>query len=194
MIISGSCGESCVFALDEDGLLKITGTGKMYDYNDRSKICPWYDYKQKIFTVEVSDEVEHIGAYTFRCSRNLSKIIIGESVKTIGDYAVDHCNHLRIIEGMTGVVNIQRNAFEFCDIDTMTLPDTLEIIGVEAFRYNSNLLTVKIPESVTSIGVAAFIGMQRDFELVGTTPAVIDYCKHNSCHYCAEGDEGKERH
>lgn len=191
---TGSCGDNVRFSLTNDGKIKLTGTGAMYDYNDRDKFCPWYDERQEITFVEIDMGITYIGEYTFRCCRNLTKVLITSDVRTIGAYSFDHCVHLRTIIGMSGMRAIKRNAFEFCDLDDLHFESGLQEIGAEAFRFNSDLLRVAIPDTITSIGVGAFVGMQRDFELVSNSPVVVDYCKHNSCHWCKPGDEGKERH
>jgi len=59
------------------------------------------------------------------------------------------------------VVNILDSAFNSCSsLTTLSLPDTLEYIGLFAFNNNSNLTDLTIPDSVTFIGQGAFTNCQ----------------------------------
>ena len=57
-----------------------------------------------------------------------------------------------------GVTEIAAGVFKFKDIDSLTLPSTLKVIGENAFNGVSGLVTVKIPASVEKIGCGAFRG------------------------------------
>ena len=60
------------------------------------------------------------------------------------------------IEGMP-VTALAEHAFEgYENLTQVTLPDTLEQIGVCAFAYCSSLLEIQLPDSVTEIGDSAF--------------------------------------
>ena len=49
--------------------------------------------------------------------------------------------------------------FEFCDrITSVIIPNSVTTIGIAAFRYCASLSSVKIPDSVISIGKLAFHG------------------------------------
>ena len=49
-------------------------------------------------------------------------------------------------------------AFEGTDLTSVTIPDTVTSIGWEAFRYCRSLKSVTIPDSVTEFGWEAFKG------------------------------------
>lgn len=56
------------------------------------------------------------------------------------------------------VLEIAPGCFENCtELTEITLPDTLTIIGSEAFMGCTNMRGISIPESVVSIGDAAFL-------------------------------------
>ena len=60
-IYSGSCGDNVNYSLDTStGLLSITGTGAMNNYDSYSSV-PWYSNRSYIKTVEISDGVTSIG-------------------------------------------------------------------------------------------------------------------------------------
>lgn len=54
------------------------------------------------------------------------------------------------------VTNIRRDAFKWCSLQSVTIPESVENIGSCAFQVCSNLQSVVIPKSVKSIGPRAF--------------------------------------
>ena len=45
---SGSCGDNVRYTLDSDGVLTISGSGKMADYGEGTNNTPWYSYNSSI--------------------------------------------------------------------------------------------------------------------------------------------------
>ena len=56
----------------------------------------------------------------------------------------------------TGVTSIDDNAFSASNIVSITIPDSVTSIGTSAFKNCSKLTSITIPDSVTSIGIDAF--------------------------------------
>ena len=54
------------------------------------------------------------------------------------------------------ITKISDNGFNVTAIECVILPDTLKVIGADAFRNCKNLKTINIPSSVTTIGECAF--------------------------------------
>lgn len=57
-----------------------------------------------------------------------------------------------------GITEIGEYAFANCHIGSVSLPETLETIGADAFYFTYNLTSVIIPASVESINTCAFNG------------------------------------
>ena len=84
--------------------------------------------------------------------------ISGVEVKKIGDEAFyDGCLESDM-EGVVipeGVIEIGKNAFDFCELQFVSLPSSLSLIDDYAFASNE-LTYVEIPDQVMSIGISAF--------------------------------------
>ena len=71
--LSGTCGPNLTWVLDTStGLLRIMGTGAMYNYDSSSS--PWYNYRSAIKIVEIADGVTSIGTEAFTDCSNLNDI------------------------------------------------------------------------------------------------------------------------
>ena len=131
---SGTCGDNVTWRLSDDGVLTISGTGDMADFEWDG--TPW---------CSVSSQVK--------------SVVIKDGVTSIGDCAFGGCISLTSVSIPDGVISIGFAAFESCSLLTgVTIPNSVTGIGDYAFGYCSSLISVTIPGSVTSIGEAAFAG------------------------------------
>ena len=66
----GSCGENASWTLSDDGLLTVSGTGPMedYDYADR---VPWYGMRNQIKRVIIEEGITTVGKDSFLSCINL---------------------------------------------------------------------------------------------------------------------------
>ena len=130
--------------------------------------------------VTIPSSVTSIGSAVFSGCSSLTSITIPDSVTSIGSSAFRNCIGLISItfEDMTGLTNIGTYIFDGCDnvkqltiqsgevkdldfsdlsnLTTVTLGDSVTSIGSGAFRDCSSLTSIAIPNSVTSIGNQAF--------------------------------------
>ena len=60
IVESGTCGANLTWALDEDGVLTISGTGAMDDYSN-STPAPWEQRKSSVTTVVMATGVTSVG-------------------------------------------------------------------------------------------------------------------------------------
>ncbi len=77
-----SCGESAVWSIN-DGILTISGSGKMDDYNSESDV-PWYNARNSITKIIVENGITHIGDMAFYGCVNAATAEIAESVESVG--------------------------------------------------------------------------------------------------------------
>lgn len=98
-IAEGSCGDKLTWTLGNDGVLEISGEGKMYDFDFEAKegensFNPWTLYRDQIKKVVVKDGVEYIGNFAFFGFAELEEAQIADSVKEIGENAFEGCEKL----------------------------------------------------------------------------------------------------
>ena len=151
---SGICGDNLEWKLTDEGVLTITGTGEMQDWNDYSS--PWYE-NESVKQVIIGDGVTTIGDWAFSYCRALTSITIPNSVTTIGDNAFESCSSLTSITIPNSVTTIGDNAFESCSsLTSITIPNSVTTIGERTFANCYSLTSVTIPSSVTRIEDGAF--------------------------------------
>lgn len=89
LIDSGECGRDLQWRLTSDGVLSITGTGPMtnweYNYNSPyGNLAPWNQYRLDIWTIDIGSGVTSIGSYAFNSCINVTDIRIPASLEAIG--------------------------------------------------------------------------------------------------------------
>ena len=95
-----------------DSTLTISGTGAMPDYYATG--TPWYDYRQTIKNVVISDGVTSIGNSAFFGFRSLTSVSIPNSVTRLEGGAFSDCSALTQITIPNSVTSIGANAFHSC--------------------------------------------------------------------------------
>ncbi len=142
VIFRGTCGDHLTWTLEDNGLLTISGKGKMADWHcDWSAYIhemPWDYLITNIRSIVIENGVTSIGACAFSACSNLESIVIPESVTSIGTHAFEYCTKL----------------------DAVTIPEGVTSIGTYAFYNCSSLTSVAIPESVKTIWNYAFSGCE----------------------------------
>ena len=83
-VASGTSG-AAAWTLDAEGTLTVSG-GEMENYTAAAE-QPWAEYAQQIQKVIIGNNVTRVGDYAFAGCSNLAEVSIGSSVYTIGAYA-----------------------------------------------------------------------------------------------------------
>lgn len=184
IIDSGTCGENLTWTLDSNGLLTISGSGEMMDYDtwDVGDYSPFFYKKDDIRTVIILDGVTDIGdSVFFRCTgltsitipnsitgigfeafygcSGLTSITIPDSATYIGRYAFAGCENLKSVNISDSVTCIDSYAFKNCvSLTSITIPDGVKSIEDGVFYACSSLDVINIADSVINIGYEAFRG------------------------------------
>ena len=135
---SGSCGDNLIWTYTEStGLLTITGSGEMYDYDSFPGYItsPWFHYSDNINTIVLDEGVESTGQFSFASCSKCELIVLPQTIKHIGAYSFLGCHCL----------------------ESITIPDNVLSIGDHAFSGCLSLASISIPQNVTSIGTMVLL-------------------------------------
>ena len=149
VIIGGPCGDNATWSYS-DGVLTISGTGAMYNYSLGES--PWYDRRDAIQRVTVSDGIATIGDYAFLELKYATEIRIPNTVHTFGKSSFRQTG-ISNINIPFGITEIPHDCFDGSQISSVVLPESVSLIHNRAFEDCHNLSTITIPASVTVIDV-----------------------------------------
>ena len=160
VVKSGTCGaegdgSNLTWTLDSEGVLTISGTGAMKEYDPYK--APWYGSRSRVKSAVIAEGVTSIGADAFWYCTSLTGVTIPDSVTSIGWSAFCGCESLTSVTIPNSVTSIGDWAFGLCkSLTGVTIPDSVTSICDYAFNGCTSLTSVTIPDSVTSIGECAF--------------------------------------
>lgn len=171
---SGKCGENLTWALTDDGVLTISGTGEMTDYPNFPDV-PWYDDREKIVTAVIEPGVTNICRFAFFGCKNLTSVTIPEGVTSIGSYAFNACNltSMEIPASVTAIGTLDDSALggagrnltayfvdekntAYTSVDGILFSKDGTVLV--AYPQGKKDTSYSIPESVTCIASDAFGG------------------------------------
>ena len=169
-VYSGSCGadgDNVNYSFDTStGVLSITGTGAMTNYNIYAGIkSPWNSNRSYVKTIEISNGVTSIGNEVFYGCSGLTSVTIPNSVTSIGGGAFSGCSNLTKVTLNSNAIasksysssSTLRSIFG-SQVKEYVLGDDVTSIGSYAFYNCSDVTSIIIPDNVTSVGYYAFDG------------------------------------
>lgn len=132
-VSEGTCGETLSWSLDDKGLLTVTGTGAMDEWNSSVSV-PWNPLAGSVLEVEISDGVTNVGAWAFYGCKNLTKLSLPDTVTDVGIFACAELPALKEIRFSAALQTIGDSAFMSCTALTqVTLPSSLKTLGMTVF-------------------------------------------------------------
>lgn len=163
----------------QDGVERIGGYGAFMDCDSLS-------------ILSLPNSLKTIGVAAFSGCYSLNKITIPDSVKGIGGGAFSGCSPSayfvsnkycplgeRFLIAGNVLLSVALNG-----VDIITIPNTIESIGMYAFRGCKTLKHVIIPKSVSMIGLGAFYGCSslQSIEIPDSVTTIrgsaFDYCNN----------------
>ena len=184
IVDSGQCGNNVFWELDDEGVLRIFGTGMMYGYgrtynwlSGRWEVnAPDYIryYADQIETAIIDSGVTGISG-AFQDCRNLTGVTISDTVASIGDWAFFNSGLLSITIP-DSVAYIGSNAFASCNgLTGIIIPDSVKAMGGSVFSNCQNLRSAALPQTISEIPPSTFqscralagIDIPRDVTAIG---------------------------
>ena len=140
-------------------------TGDLY-IQEGTRIVADYAFIEcySLSTVVIPNTVTHIGSFAFFCT-SISEVSLSNSLTSIENNVFNSCNFLTSIDIPNTVTSIGDGAFSNCmNLTTANIPDGVTYIGRDAFMF-TNLNSLTLPSSLQTIEGCAFSAC---FNLSGT--------------------------
>lgn len=113
----------------------------------------------KLLKVVIPDSVTSMGYSVFEHCDNLTSVVIGNGIKTIPIQAFAECVNLTSVTMGNKVTHIKTDAFSGCvSLETLALPNSVVRIWYGAFSGCTSLVSMVIPDSVTDMEDTVFTG------------------------------------
>ncbi len=132
MVDEGECGDSITWKLMSDGVITLTGTGDMEDYDfslsATSQKSPWYANKSSI-----------------------KKVVVEQGITRIGDNAFFACSNVTDVSLPVGLLSIGESAFFNISATTFKIPYTVTSVEDVAINFDT-LTTIEIPPYLQNLG------------------------------------------
>ena len=163
---------------NHEGAIEIPATveyrGKTYGVIE---IGDWAFYGcNGITEVKINEGgIKSIISEAFSYCNNLQKVILPNSVTSIGAGVFKGCFNLTEINLEEGLLEIGADAFAYCaSLSTITVPSSVMSIQERAFNNCTNLAEIKLQEGLQTIGNGAFLGCASlsHFELPSTITSI----------------------
>ncbi len=164
----GCAAVCCPYSVSETSIVAeaeetyTDGTYGLLTYKAYSDHIEISDCDTSATEIEISSEIDglpvtKIADKAFYECRNLTDVIIPDSITSIGYEAFYWCTSLTSITIPDSVTSIGDYAFYCCaSLTSIIIPDSVTRIGIYAFAYCYSLTSITIPDNITSIGGKAF--------------------------------------
>ena len=176
---SGTCGPDLRWLFTDNGVLVITGKGKMNDYLYRNRL-PWYKYDIK--RIIIGDGATTIGEAAFKDCSNLTSVTIPNSVTTIGRHAFDECSALTSVTIPNSVTEIGGYAFSGCINITQISSEAVVPPFCDLYAFNHiNKSECKLIVPKNSLDAYKQAPQWKDFLLIeGSTTGITNTVYNNA--------------
>ena len=138
-VAAGTCGENIIWALGEDGVMDVFGTGAMTSFTCVGNTT-WEKVSPQVRSVVIAEGITKVAA--LGACTNLTSVTIPNGVTAIGRFAFNSCNNLVSIAIPDGVTSIGNQAFYSCGLTRVFIPKTVTQIGSWVFDSCKNLTDV----------------------------------------------------
>ena len=163
---SGACGQHAHYSLDDAGKLVISGTGPVS--KGALEIEAWVE---NVKTVEIGSGITSICGCAFFGCEKLKTVSIPNTVTEIGGRAFFESG----IESITlpdSVTLLGDGAFQHCyNLKTVTLSNNIKSIGYDVFDHCASIKSLVLPKNLKEIGAMNFCGCSMELTFTGSAPS-----------------------
>ena len=118
-----------------------------------------YTAGQNVSSYSIPNGVLIIEDFAFENAKQLTEVVLSDSVEEIGHSAFIHCENLRNIQLGNSLKRIGGQAFGFCSsLTAITIPDSVEELSYSVFSYCDNLESAVIGCGVIQLDNEIFEG------------------------------------
>ncbi|MCR5503603.1 MAG: leucine-rich repeat protein [Lachnospiraceae bacterium] len=173
-------GDSCFY--NDSSLKKLTLNKGLTSIGETAFYCC-----TSLKSVSIPATVTSAGIGTFNSCTNLASATIPGSLTSIPNSMFYGCRSLKKATIQKGVTTIGPSAFSTTLLPSVSLPDTVNFIGNNAFKDCMVLKSIRIPDKVTFIGTSVFEGCASLEKF--SWPASITSIPSGTFRYCSRLSE-----
>ena len=166
-VATGQCGDNVTWTLDSEGVLTISGEGKISSEQAKvyGKCSCWgyYEYKDSIKEVVFEEGITGIGKCAFgdeiipvatpdfptAVFPNMHKVTFPSTLTEIGDFAFNGCSLEGELNLPAALSSLGQQAFACTNITSINSLNEDMILGGTVFAYCQSLTEVGIPKGCT---------------------------------------------
>jgi len=162
-VIGGNAFKNCdsLTSVSLSGTVTECGKGAFNDCDglesvhiDIEIIQPETFYGCSMTELTLTDRVQSIGNDAFAYCTNLEEVVLPDSITFVTGFY--HCSSLRHVMLPANATEIGEKAFYEAGLVSVTIPDSVKVIGKYAFNRCEELEEVILPEYMESLGWYAF--------------------------------------
>lgn len=168
IVEKGSCGENATYTLDSDGVLTISGSGKIKQWA--------FARRNDVKAVEINEKITEIGSDSFAYCYSLTSVSMPNDVIRIDSFAFRDDRSLTSIKIPDTVEEIGEMAFFECSsLASMVIPNGIKKIGRQALGYDRVEVYDPVLDAYTTCEVKV-----SDYIIYGSKGSVAEsYAKEN---------------
>ena len=157
-----NCGVEFKY-LDNNTVLNLSSTTETTLTIDASETNLWTTITSGIAAVEIEGNITDINRSAFENNKTITSLTILDGVKCIGEYAFSGCNNLKtVLLSSQSLEELGKNCFEYCGMETITLPSGLKTINNDSFKNCSSLGEIKAYcTALKTVALTAFTGTKE---------------------------------
>ena len=183
-VAGGFCTDTITWTLSPSGILTISGSGAIPNFEKGANNQPWVEYRKSVTALVVEDGITRIGDRAFQSFSCLERAVISRDVTSIGQWAFQNCYALSYVDLLPSA-KLETGAFR-------SAPVEWEICSIPSEAYfNSSYyaalcqvaLTGNYREDIINIALSQ-VGYHEgnsDADLGGNSDGSGDYTEYGKC-------------